>query len=178
MELVNEFASESAAYRFQTIAQPKSIKMALPFLGAKSWKTCEPTTCRGPLPTTSSSIPSRSGRVNVWSSERPDSQAYFGVCPPPRKCFRDGLLRNSLLHKGLVPVGSAQHGDRRIPDIVLGLAWPLRLSCPLTGGLQVVASPLSAMGNQEKRRRPGMAQIEVKPSMPYVTWTCGASRAS
>jgi len=24
--------------------------LALPFLGAKSWKTCEPTTCRESLP--------------------------------------------------------------------------------------------------------------------------------
>ena len=40
---------------------------------------------------------------------------HISVHAPPKKCIWNSLLRNSLFHKGLAPIGSVRHGDQPNP---------------------------------------------------------------
>ncbi len=58
--------------------------------------------------------------------------------PPPEEVHLEQSFAQLIVSQGTCADRNVRHGDQRIPDVGLGLALPLWLSCPLTDGLQVV----------------------------------------
>ena len=91
--------------------------------------------------------------------------------PPPEDVRMGPYFAQLTAYKKFAPIEGIRPGDRRIPNGVLGLAWPLRFSCPPTGGLCKSWRRLVGHETRESEARRGWLRSRSKQG-----WICRRAR--